>query len=589
MNSITPKKDRAPRIELNDDGLTARRADGSAVVVPRPATTTAANYPPIYADTNAAIAIRHSSNAKIIETRAAADAPIHPAVELLSLLHRDHDGFVSIVKQTINGTKKNFIDIGGIRARDIGAVFPQFIEHIAADSFYAINGMRLCRRFDSPTNARYPNGDHVKRGMRNSATAHRLTAVWVDLDIQQIGLSAHEALSRCHALAAAELIPEWSITVWSGGGVWLFWLLAKEGTERTPKRTASGVMSVGEPVEAYRDRVRAIQEIMRKFHAVFDQAGCHPDRACKDMARISRIPGSRNTKRDAIVRFHVNRYFDGGDITPAVMNGLPIAYTIRELMAAMNVKADIGTRARPTASDPKRREACQQRRLKGLMTRANRMIALSELRRGIGEGGRELFLYYYGILIRDTLDDADPRRRPELLNELRRVNAEQCHPPLDAESVRWVWRSLRQVNRHMTDQSAKAGEDGATYAVKNRTIAEGLRITELEAHAIGFPTWMDAPESNEVQEANQRQRRGYVIDTIRRWIRDDGGELKSVRYYRDQLAAQGIDISKRTADRYVAAAIGKVDERRKPRGARGGDTSFAEYVGSEAKEQGPTQ
>lgn len=586
MNRVPRSAAGSPRIEItNDGGMIARRVDGSAIIVPR-SKATPKGYP--FASMTGKLQIRRSgggisTESKIIETRSPIDdqAVIHPATELLSLLHRDHDGFVSIVKADDQG--RPCIDIAGIPAKDIGFVFPQFLEHLAVNSYFAVNGMQRTRGYTSKVAAKSSSGKPIRMGLRSKVNTHRLTAVWVDLDIygavdadmNPMPLSEHEAIARAHALVAAGLIPEWTVTMWSGGGVWLFWLLAEEGTEKTRTMTKAGVVSAGRPVAMYRDRAKAAIEIMRNFRSVFDRANMAPDAKAGDIARIARLPGSWNTKRDASVRFHVNRYFD---------TGLPIAYTMRHLIEFLGVGVEIGKRSKPKVTDPKHAEACRERRLKGLRTRSLRMIALADLRGGIREGCRNVFLYYYGILIRDFID-GDVRsgsRRPKLLDELRRVNAEHVNPSLPDDEVVSTWRSLQRERKHMVDQHARSGERDGVYGLRDQTIADDLRIMQSEAKVIGLRTWFGKIiDPDEPKELNQRQRRRYAVGLIRREVETNGGEVRSAEYYADMLRmTTGNEHDIRTIRRYIVEAVGidpaaaKDDESTKAvRGLRG-DAAF---------------
>jgi hypothetical protein len=447
-----------------------------------------------------------------------------PSPRLLSILHRDHPGaFVSLAHKPRGG---KFVQPVSIRAREIAELLPGFARLLLEDSYFTLNGQRRPARWDNTLGVVDRRGVKLHAGERSIANTRFLTCCWADLDVRDE--SPFDALSRAYGLVHARQLPLWSVTLFSGRGVWLIWLLAEAGTEHQRVVTSTGEVSTGQPVKLNPERARYFRAIMRAIGRECDTAQLHPDHGAQDLARVARIPGSTNTNSGATVMYQATRRAGDDSI---------VAYTMQQLGRLLKVAdrgADRAMRANRPVS-PETRAKRQRARLIGLRQRRDRLVQLIGLRGGVPKGERTSTLLIFGVLERylvDTGEGAWRSTRPELLQSLHAFNGQHCHPPLEDTEVRAMHTQLLQRRPEFNNGV------GSSWSITDRTIAERLRITSTERDLLGGGRCAgqidDPPATTPRMLANHRR------ETIRQLIANRGGEVPPAAVIVDLLNARGI-------------------------------------------------
>ena len=446
-----------------------------------------------------------------------------PSPRLLSILHRDHPGaFVSFAHKP-RGEK--FVQPVSIRAREIAELLPGFARLLLEDSYFTLNGQRRPARWDNTLGVVDRRGVKLHAGERSVANTRFLTCCWADLDVREE--SPFDALSRAYGLVGAGLLPMWSLTLFSGRGVWLIWLLAEAGTEHQRVVTSTGEVSTGRPVELNPERARYFREVMRAIGRECDTAQLHPDPNATDLARVARIPGSTNTNSGAVVMYQATRRAGDDSI---------VAYTMQQLGRLLKV-ADRGAaramRARRPVS-PETRAMRQRARLIGLQQRRDRLVQLIGMRGGVPEGERANTLMIFGVLERYLVDTGEGawRTRPELLRSLRAFNGEHCHPRLKDTEVRAMHTQLLRSRPEFNSGV------GSSWSISDTTIAERLKITSTERDLLGGGRW--AGQIDDPPATTPRMRADHRRETIRQLIANRGGEVPPAAVIVELLDARGI-------------------------------------------------
>ena len=452
-----------------------------------------------------------------------------PSPRLLSILHRDHPGaFVSLAHKP-RGEK--FVQPVSIRAREIAELLPGFARLLLEDSYFTLNGQRRPARWHNTLGLVDRRGVKLHAGERSIANTRFLTCCWADLDVRDE--SPFDAVSRAYGLVAAGQLPLWSVTLFSGRGVWLIWLLAEAGTEHQRVVTSTGEVSTGRPVELNPERARYFREIMRAIGRVCATAQLHPDPNATDLARVARIPGSVNSNSGTPVMYQATRRASDDSV---------ICYTMQQLGGLLKV-ADRGAaramRAR-RAVPPEIRAMKQRARLIGLQQRRDRLVRLIGMRGGVAEGERTNTLMIFGVLERYLVDTGEGawRNRPELLRSLRAFNSEHCHPPLKDAEIRGIHSQLLRSRPEFNTGV------GSSWSITDATIAERLKITSTERDLLSGGRYAgqrdDPPATTPRMLANHRR------ETIRQLIVSRGGEVPPAVVIVDLLNARGIEAKRWT-------------------------------------------
>ena len=470
------------------------------------------------------------------------------AADWIGFIHRDHPHAVVFCRNAPAGFEQLF----EVRASEVSELLPGFVQHLSIDAYQTLNGCGPARGYNARPNRlgiKRRSGAPLAWGNRTKSNVSRLTAVWVDLDCHKVGIDPHTAIARARELVGRGEIPMWSAELYSGRGAWLVWLLGEEGTQRDAVRTRCGMESAGKPVIVYPERVRVWEACILQLHRRLSAVESDP--MVKDQSRVARVAGSINSKSGEEVYFAVHR---------RASDRLPACYSLKEMAALLKVDLPEQRKRKQRAEvSPEQRERARRAQLIGNRGRWEKLIRLAEIRGGVREGhGGGNFMSIAAQLGRLVFDrEGNKAKRPELLSELRAINARHCKPPFDDnEIVRW-WR--HQCNR------VRRGGDPIMNVIRDASIAEQLQITRAEAQLIG---WRYAGQIDDPKPDSPRTIANYRREQIRQWvINHRGGEVPTAREAGDWLERNHIERpSKRTIELDLKKLFGgaRQDDRQVP-------------------------
>ncbi|MEM8873928.1 MAG: hypothetical protein AAGD32_06675 [Planctomycetota bacterium] len=319
------------------------------------------------------------------------------------------------------------------------------------------------------------------RGQRGKQHIRWLTSCFADLDCYRLGVEPIDLRYRLDQLQLAGELPQVSMYAESGRGLWAFWLLA-EGNDQSPVRAWP------EKVELW-DRIQAtLNKRLAKLGA---------DAQAYDASRVSRVPGSINTKAKLPARYWISTDSHGNAAT----------YGLQDIADRLGVKPPRQRRRASTeAVDPARRKQGKLGRLGLGKCRAEQLEMLSEMRGGFPEGCRNsaLLIYASALMTAET-----PRH--EVARKVHRLAA-HCRPSFPVAKAESVVKS--QINR---EQPLKW---------RNERIVAELYVTPLEAEAVGLASPEKASRSEIaaareqlVRQAIERDR-SMSIRAVHAWVRE---------------------------------------------------------------------
>lgn len=416
----------------------------------------------------------------------------HPDLVPINLLHRGHDGTVPFMKR--RGDR--WEPIASVPASILPQVFPQFIApYVDADGFYGINGMwpeHCIKGSATLPDGRTPH-NRMKRAMWGTDKARYLTSCWADLDFHKIpGMTLGKAVGFVVDAQDHGIIPPATMLVDSGRGLWVFWLLHDDDNRSMPVRAWS---------ETQGTFCRVQRQLLRRL------ASIEPDYGASDVARVTRVPGSINTKSDRRVRYWIQADEIG-----------PFQYTLPELAALVGVRGMKLSKSIRRAVDPKLRERGQRGYAALHRQRLDRLIQLISIRGKIREGCRARAAVLLATMCCKCHVDHD-----EMAETIRRFGRFQCDPPLPESEI---------------DDAIKAA---AKYpAFTNAKIGDWLLITETEAELTGWPAKGQHNASTDAPN-NRIAKRDTRHSLIRHLLKCRGGEvptLREVEAYLDEHGAK---------------------------------------------------
>jgi hypothetical protein len=287
----------------------------------------------------------------------------------IKVLHR-HDGYISFA---VRGEDVLWRQVISIRASALDEWFPQFSEQLLRDSQMSINGSYCTanRRTDLP----------YGRPLHRKDTLRYLCAAYVDLDYYDLGMETYQVVGELARMRAAGLIPQPSIEIDSGHGMWALWMLHDEADTSKAHRGAFD----DNPNDHLQLYVKINRELARRL------AHLGSDSAPSASTHV-RMHGSFRNDTERFVEWTAHGNADR-----------PYSYTLKELAAALGVEL----RERPK-SEHLAIEASN--RPKGSRSRAwkclnqNRLTAVAtiiDLRGGgFAEGYRNKGAFYYALALK---------------------------------------------------------------------------------------------------------------------------------------------------------------------------------------------
>jgi hypothetical protein len=424
--------------------------------------------------------------------RTVASGAVH--CRAIRVIHRANDGYVTLHRKAVVGTKERWIDIGSVEVFNLLSKSPELAAELAVDSYFSINSpYRTAPWRIERTGLPHP--------ARQRGDFRWLNACYADLDCHRIGLSDDAALLAVMQMVDRGELLQPSIVVRSGRGAWLLWLLVDEKDRSIPQRAWP------EKIEAY---CRIQRAIVRRL------ANLGADRACVDVSRVMRVPGSLNTKASSgsqRVKFSEQ----------ASACGERIAYTLSEMASA------VGVRSKKTSVLPTPQPNCRQwptstrnHSSAGLRVRWQNALAdfetLRHLRSGFRKGCRTTSVLLYAYLLnRNGLTGQQVQSAVLTL-------AAECQPPLE------VGKALRTMN-----DACKL-----KWPIRHATLARKLVVTDQEREHL---THWFPPARTSCRERITR-RHALILSLV-----GNMGNVPSQRGMAKLLASNGVSVTARQVGR----------------------------------------
>lgn len=312
--------------------------------------------------------------------------------------------------------------LGYSKIEEIEFFVSEHLDDLKTDSFYSINGF-------------------WSRGTRRSEDLSCLNACFSDLDHREI--DNETAVAEVMEIVRSGEIPAPSFIGFSGRGTWLFWTL------RCPE--------TGEPPKANREAKQLWNDVQRAINARLSSLvpELKPDLNAIDASRLTRVPGSVNSKSGKTVR-----YLYQADPTMGRHS-----YSLSELADHFEVVPEsvekVG-REIPKTKIPNNATGLQV--MQG--ERLSEFDKLEESRNGFAEGCRNKAVYILVLLLL-SLGVAPSELEARVFGL-----ASRCRPEYSqAEVVNTIDSVLRNKSRPR---------------IKNTTIASWLGVTLEEADQIGL-------------------------------------------------------------------------------------------------------
>jgi len=290
-------------------------------------------------------------------------------------IHRRHDGWISFHRKDEAGKHE---DLFSVRARDIDNYFPSMSPLLERDSYFSINASYRGKHGvakNSPRSLYLPLAEHKTQNLR------WLTACFADIDCHYLGLTTGQAIGAIVDAQDEGRIPPASMLTRSGRGIWAFWILVDDEDHY-------------KPVRAWPDKIRTWCNIQN--HIGRELASIGADANARDPVRITRVPGSINTKS----RKRVSYWIQGDE------DGRRYVYGLSELAELLGVR--IPQRTPKLEAEV---ETFERKRAKGAWTgrwinaREN-FERLWEMRGTFGPGTRNAAVFLYVTFLRGLrLDD----------------------------------------------------------------------------------------------------------------------------------------------------------------------------------------
>ena len=421
--------------------------------------------------------------------------PLQPDASMIDIIHRANDGYVCFATKDADG---NLHQIASLPARAMPGLFDQMVEDLDTNSFFTLNAFFRPGWGESKYTDEF--GNPLKRGHRKSKDVRWLTAVWVDLDCYRLKMEPGEVIGKLIQLQDADEMPPASLFTRSGSGVWVLWLLAEHGTNG--------------PVKAWQEKIAAWHRVQRVFTQRFAKFGADPNSI--DAARVTRIPGSINPKRNfARVGYWVQ----------LDTNGKPFTYTLDTLAEWAGVQVKVRQhRPKPLAVGGKK-TIYQERASKGQAGRWNKAVEnfekLWDLRGTWRPGTRNAAALAWATILFSMPKSVrwpDQRFREEL-------------DDLFADMEQPAGERYERQEFDATVQSAK-GDASRRKAFRlagatNQTFANWLDITPDEAAEL--PSWPCAAKYKVGDEPPPRLSRGEAQERRREWLRQNLAAWKANR------------------------------------------------------------
>jgi hypothetical protein len=353
----------------------------------------------------------------------------------IKALHRHSDGFISFA---VGGGHGDWNQVVSIRADALDTYFPEFTSQLLRDSLVSINAS-FC------TLAKHKNAPYG-RPLHRRDTLRYLNAAYVDLDYYDLGLERWQVVAEVARLESDGVIPPASLTIDSGRGMWLMWMLHDPANELQSHPSAR------------HDDLQLYGKINRALHGRLAHLGAD---SIPSAASHVRAPGSFRMATGKVVRWDAH-----GTTAKA------FSYSLQWLTDFCGVSVRERGKAERMALADSSAPTGQQRN-GWLQTNANRMTVVSTLMDlragGFHKGNRNAGAFYYALALKGVRVG-----KPEARECVKRM-AQDCRPPLTEGEIDGAVTQAYQKRPNGSVRSVVL-----SYA----TLAGALDITPLEGEAI---------------------------------------------------------------------------------------------------------
>jgi hypothetical protein len=245
---------------------------------------------------------------KLFPTSRADISPLKPYSDPIEWIHRGTDGWIPFQKINPDGT---FIPLYSVQASDLKnpGLFDSLADDLEIDSYFGINPMI------HPGGKANPHHPTLPRALRKADKVKYLTANFSDLDFYNLKMELPEVVAGVIRYQAAGVIPPASFFADSGRGLWVFWLLRDSENPDGPPR-------------AFSEKKIIWARIQNELYNRLSLLGA--DKQSRDLARITRVPGSNNSKVSRRVACWIQ----------ADVKGRPFMYTLNGLKDSLGITAD---------------------------------------------------------------------------------------------------------------------------------------------------------------------------------------------------------------------------------------------------------
>ncbi len=450
---------------------------------------------------------------------------------------------------TGNAADRRLQPLCTIPQQELSQYFPQIAEQLCEDSYFSINSYYIPKYRDGTTRrSLHPDLGHLPFPEQGKRKLRQINACFADLDTYNVrGLEPETAFAAVQKLAREGYLPQPSLFVDSGRGLWPVWLLHDNRDRRYSPPAFESLVNLSERVN---------RELTRRLSALGS------DRQAVDAARFLRVPGSRNSKAP---QRRVG-YFIALD-----QQAKAYTYSLEQLAELLDIK-----RPRLAAGAQEMLESdmhLRRRGQSGSIGRWARELQRFDMLRTLraanasafpkGQRSRAL-RFYAGLLV---------RVRNNALNHPQLMKEEQRHigKMTDAQ-IRDAVRALVDECAHdPDDRITQADADAAVRSAINghgiggefnataQTIADWFQITPEEAQQLPesnrqpfpFARSFDAvPATVKRSRAEESKMRR---DLLRIALPRLGSEPPTLRALRLLVKSVGIDCTERTLMKDLAA------------------------------------
>lgn len=399
--------------------------------------------------------------------------PDQPDPTLIMALHRSDKGVVTFHRKDEKG---EFEDLFSISTTYLEKHFPALRKYLDRDAFFSINSL-----WEGTPTERSKVVPRYHVAERRDERVQWLNAVYVDMDCHNLGVSEGATIGRLLDLEDLGEIPPASIVVKSGRGVWAFWLL----------RNSHPRFADTDPVRAVEENKRVHRALEQKLCEVLDPLGADP--ACIDAPRITRVPGSINSKSGRRVQYLFKTDETGTLFTYTLDQICQALYGQSEAQLKQTLRGTPRVRLLPNRSkDEKKREAqkIMLRRRLGLLEQ------LRQMRGGFQDGCRNRAV----LIIADVMKKLG--HTPEQIRAKVEEIGADCVPPLPR---------YEQEARYREAISGKH----TIHRISNERLAHWLLMTPIEIASLGLSLTPPQPKMSMAErKAQVEARRACVRDLV---------------------------------------------------------------------------